>query len=50
MRGLISHTDFLPPCSGAWLVGPTYLIYELGQEIIEGLTMASSGVVALKSD
>jgi len=36
--------------NGAWLVGPTYLIYELSQEIVEGLTMASSGAVALKSD
>jgi len=26
------------------------LIYELSQEIVEGLTMASSGAVALKSD
>ncbi|KXJ94277.1 hypothetical protein Micbo1qcDRAFT_231803 [Microdochium bolleyi] len=29
--------------NGAWLVGPTYLIYVLGQEIVDGLTMASTG-------
>ncbi|KAH7037710.1 uncharacterized protein B0I36DRAFT_69961 [Microdochium trichocladiopsis] len=36
--------------NGAWLVAPTYLIYVLGQEIVEGLTMASAEALPIKSD
>ena len=52
---LISHVAIILPFhhltihSGAWLVFPTYMIYVLGGEIIEGLTIASTGV-ALKSE
>ncbi|KAK7746124.1 hypothetical protein SLS62_009503 [Diatrype stigma] len=35
--------------NGAWLVFPTYLIYVLGGEMIDGLTAASAGV-AIKSE
>jgi hypothetical protein len=30
--------------NGAWLVFPTYFIYVMGGEIVEGLTAASTGV------
>lgn len=36
-------------CSGAWLVLPTYMIYVMGGEIIDGLATASRGV-NIKSD
>lgn len=35
--------------SGAWLVLPTYMIYVMGGEIIDGLTAASTGV-SVKSE
>lgn len=39
----------LTNCSGAWLVLPTYMIYVMGGEIIDGLATASRGV-NIKSD
>ena len=28
-------------CSGAWLVGSTWMIFEMGAQILEGLEIAS---------
>ncbi|KAK7941007.1 C6 transcription factor [Apiospora aurea] len=36
--------------NGAWLIFPSYMIYVMGNEIIEGLTAASSGGAAIKSE
>lgn len=30
-------------CSGAWLVGSGWMIYKLGGDIIDGMTVASKG-------
>jgi hypothetical protein len=37
-------------CSGAWIVLPSYLIYQLGGEIIDGLTLASGDSKTVKSE
>ncbi|KAK8125367.1 uncharacterized protein PG998_001126 [Apiospora kogelbergensis] len=36
--------------NGAWLIFPSYMIYVMGNEIIEGLTAASTGGAGIKSE
>lgn len=36
--------------NGAWLVVPTYMIYQIGSEIIDGLTLASAAPRSIKSE
>lgn len=42
-RRLLQH-------SGAWLVVPSYIIYQLGSEIIEAITIASYATGSIKAD
>ncbi|KAK6842234.1 hypothetical protein PG990_005780 [Apiospora arundinis] len=39
-----------PFTSGAWLIFPSYMIYVMGNEIIEGLTAASTGGAGIKTE
>ncbi|KAK8082361.1 hypothetical protein PG996_001142 [Apiospora saccharicola] len=36
--------------NGAWLIFPSYMIYVMGNEIVEGLTAASTGGAGIKSE
>lgn len=36
--------------SGAWLILPSYMIYVMGSEILQGLTIAGGGAVAAADD
>lgn len=37
-------------CSGAWLVGSSYMTYLLGVEIIDAITIASQATGSVKDE